>query len=472
MDFIQAREVLRKRFYFIKKTSGQNYYYDSETGDRNLTFTHLIPHHQEILKNMNGGEYVGINYVGKTADGFKEISGINFDPILLNPIYVAGADQKVVLHKGNRYPNSWHKPEIQPIEYQSIAKARAKEKGAGKFIEHLQRMLGDTTDDLDNEESKAGYLIRMLAYRYQHHNFRNKQKPHVAFYFYGKQGYGKGIFADTLQAVFGETAITKVPDEKSLTSMSSVDIFSRTWAIVDEVNIGKGSTNYNTIKTHTGTTQTSAARKGEHFRPWYIPAQLIMFSQKPPTFIETGDRRFFISKWDCTFKDETEKEIYFNEYTKWLQDEGGYEAIAGLLQATDASTISLAKHAMMTPEKRQVTTMVTDDAVTDIKLIVDEDPVLVCFTENDFCKVWAEHDINKNQISYKMQEAGLVETEKRKYDGKHRKFYLREGYELERRNGQKSQLICRADPSKSKFLDEDAGYLNSIGSHDWQAGEF
>ena len=66
-----------------------------------------------------------------------------------------------------------------------------------------------------------------------------------------------------------------------------------------------------------------------------------------------------------------------------------------------------------------------------------------------------------------MQEAGLVETEKRKYDGKHRKFYLREGYELERRNGQKSQLICRADPSKSKFLDEDAGYLNSIGSHDW-----
>ena len=239
---------------------------------------------------------------------------------------------------GDNVADAWRKPETTPTEFQTITKARAR-KGAARFVEHLQLMLHDATDDLDSEDSKAGYLIRMLAYRYQNHDFRDKQKPHVAFYFYGKQGYGKGIFADTLQAIFGETALMRVPDEKSLNSMSSVDIFSRTWAIVDEVNIAKGSTNYNTIKTHTGSTHISSARKGEHFRQWYIPAQLVIFSQKPPTFIETGDRRFFISKWDCDFESTAAKDDYFRDYTEWLQNQGGYEAIAGLLQKTDCSGV-------------------------------------------------------------------------------------------------------------------------------------
>ena len=43
------------------------------------------------------------------------------------------------------------------------------------FIEHLQLMLGDTVA-LDHPESKAGYLLRMLAFRYQKHDFRETEK--------------------------------------------------------------------------------------------------------------------------------------------------------------------------------------------------------------------------------------------------------------------------------------------------------
>ena len=138
-------------------------------------------------------------------------------------------------------------------------------------------MLGDTVLDLDHPDSKAGYLIRMLAYRYQVHDFTKTQKPHVAFYFYGKQGYGKTIFSTVLHEVFGPSAVMATPDERSLNSMSFVDIFSRTWAVVDEVNIAKGSTDYNAIKTMTGNTRTDAARKGEHFKyrykifDWFFP---------------------------------------------------------------------------------------------------------------------------------------------------------------------------------------------------------
>ena len=326
-------------------------------------------------------------------------------------------------------------------------------------------MLGDTTTDLDDENSKAGYLIRMLAYRYQVHDFRQTQKPHVAFYFYGKQGYGKGIFSDTLQAVFGESAVMKVPDEKSLNSMSSVDIFSRTWAVVDEVNIAKGDTNYNKIKTHTGTTQTSSARKNEHFKQYYIPAQLMMFSQKPPTFIETGDRRFFISQWDCEFDSSQQKDNYFGRYTNWLQNEGGYSAIAGLLEKTDIKTLRAESPAMMTPEKRQVVAMVTDDAVTDIQLAVEDKPDVICFTESDFDNVWFEHDITKKARGYKLQEAGLVETAKKKYEGKRTiKFFVRPEYELIVKNGMPNTLTHKGQKSKDILLKDELGYQGAMGS--------
>jgi hypothetical protein len=294
MDLAQEARELTKRFFFVKETGGQKFYYDSETGDRDLTYQHLAKHLIDgISKNHPHSPLP--NVVGENSEGFQAITHQNFQPVLLHPIYQAGSVSKVVELKGNLHPNSWRKLEVKPTEFQTPNKARAA-KGAGPFIDHLQRMPHDTTKDLDDENSKAGYVIKMLAYRFQVHNFRDKQKPHVSFYFYGKQGYGKDVFSDTLQAVFGESAVMKVPDEKSLDSISSVDIFSRTWAVVDEVNIAKGSTNYNKIKTHTGTSSTNSARKGQHFKPWYIPAQLIMCSQKPPTFIEPGHRRFFISE--------------------------------------------------------------------------------------------------------------------------------------------------------------------------------
>ena len=456
-DLRALAEQLTKRFFFVREVGSQRFFYDAETGDDNLTYMHLIPHLQALLPEGNN-----VNFVGNKGEGFQALTFANWRPILLKPKYVCGAKSKVVLSNGNLYPNIWRKPLIEPTAFQTLFKAR---KGARQFVEHLQTMLGDTTTDLDDENSKAGYLIRMLAYRYQVYDFRQTQKPHVAFYFYGKQGYGKGIFSDTLQAVFGESAVMKVPDEKSLNSMSSVDIFSRTWAVVDEVDIAKGSTNYNKIKTHTGATQVNAARKNEHFKPYYIPAQLMMLSQKPPTFIEAGDRRFFISQWDCEFSSVEQKRHYFRTYTKWLQNEGGYEAIAGLLNKTDIKNVGVEAEAMMTPEKRQVVAMVTDDAVTDIQLAVEDKPDVICFTESDFDNVWFEHDITKKARGYKLQEAGLVETAKKKYEGKRTiKFFVRPEYELLVKNGMPNTLTHKSQRSKDVLLKDELGYQGAMGS--------
>jgi hypothetical protein len=233
--------------------------------------------------------------------------------------------------------------------------------------------------------------------------------------------------------------------------------------VVDEVNIAKGSTDYNAIKTMTGNTRTDAQRKGEHFKYRYIPAQLIMNSQKPPTFIEAGDRRFFISRWDCDFDTPQAKNDYFREYTTWLHDKGGFAAIAGLLKVTDISTVNPEAPAMITPEKRQVVAMVTDDSVQEMLQLIEAAPFKVCWTEQDFEHIFREYEIHKKQFGYKLEEAGLVEQLKHKYEGKKvRKFYLRRGWEIKIANGNGSELINIEKPEDSKLLKTDPGYITAM----------
>ena len=459
----KAREVIRNlttRIFFVKSQGGQKFYYDAQTGTNSLTHQHLagIVIH-EMRKFYPEWQ---MNPTSTTDEANKGLRNAHFHPIVLQPQYRPHEGETAYID-GLYFPNVWRKPEVVPTEYTSVAKARSKNIGAAPFIQHLQRMLGDTEMDLEHPDSKAGYLIRMLAYRFQKHDFRETEKPHVAFYFYGKQGMGKGIFGRTLEAVFGTSAVMTVPDEKSLSSMSSVDVFSRTWAIVDEVNIEKGSTNYNTIKTHTGSTNTNSARKNEHFRQWHIPAQLMMFSQKPPTFIEAGDRRFFISRWETEFESPQDKDNYFRDYANWLHEEGGFEAIAGLLKVTDVSKLRPESPAMITPEKRQVVAMVTDDSVQDMIEMIDAEPERICWTEDDFLEIFHEQEVSQKQRHYKMEEAGLIEQMKRKYEGRTTvKFYLRKGWEINVVNGRGSWLQSTTDVNELRNLKEDEGYRKGI----------
>jgi len=107
------------------------------------------------------------------------------------------------------------------------------------------------------------------------------------------------LFAETLEAIFGKSAVTSVGDQSAMNSLSSVDKWTRTWLIVQEMSIKAGSDVYNTIKTMSTSDSTMAARKGEHFKMHKTPAQIMMMmmSNHAPSFIEANDRRFFISEW-------------------------------------------------------------------------------------------------------------------------------------------------------------------------------
>ena len=427
----EARDRLAQRYYYLRESGGQKLYWDSEELHSNLTDMHL---HGSLaaygVREKDGKAFAAVckDIINNTA----------FRPIVLDPIYRPYAAS--VIQKNDHWrPNSWRKPNVKPNA--SIS--------AAPFVQHLQRMLGS--------KPKADYLIDMLAYRYQS---TTNVKPHVAFYFYGGQGFGKGIFSSTIEAIFGTSAVRTVREQNDLKSMSGIDVWTRTWAIIDEVDVKAGSSCYNNIKTMTGGQSFDSARKGEHFKRFETPAQLIMNSNHAPTFLEADDRRFFVSKWETEFKPNENKTDYFRQYVSWLENDKGYEAIAGLLAKRDVSKVEISAHAMVTEEKLLVTALMADGSVDEVLGLLEQHDSINIFDINMFNTIWDSHDITKTVQKHKMIAAGLEPTQSKRYENQTRTLWTRKGVTLKSANGV-APVLLMADGS-SVDLKSDLGYQHVV----------
>jgi hypothetical protein len=427
----EARDRLAQRYYYLRESGGQKLYWDSEELHSNLTDMHL---HGSLaaygVREKDGKAFAAVckDIINNTA----------FRPIVLDPIYRPYAAS--VIQKNDHWrPNSWRKPNVKPNA--SIS--------AAPFVQHLERMLGS--------KAKADYLIDMLAYRYQS---KTNEKPHVAFYFYGGQGFGKGIFSSTIEAVFGTSAVRTVREQNDLKSMSGIDVWTRTWAIIDEVDVKAGSSCYNNIKTMTGGQSFDSARKGEHFKRFETPAQLIMNSNHAPTFLEADDRRFFVSKWETEFKPNENKTDYFRQYVSWLENDKGYEAIAGLLAKRDVSKVEISAHAMVTEEKLLVTALMADGSVDEVLGLLEQHDSINIFDINMFNTIWDSHDITKTVQKHKMIAAGLEPTQSKRYENQTRTLWTRKGVTLKSANGV-APVLLMADGSRVN-LKADLGYQHVV----------
>ena len=427
----EASAKLAQRYFYLRESGGQKLYWDSEELHTNLTAMHL---HGSLA--AYGIREKGDQSFAKVCQ--EIISYTVFRPIILDSIYRPYADT-VIQENHHWRPNSWSAPDIKPDA--SIS--------AVPFVQHLQRMLGS--------KPKADYLIDMLAYRYQS---KTNVKPHVAFYFYGGQGFGKGIFSSTIEAVFGTTAVRTVREQNDLKSMSGIDVWTRTWAIIDEVDVKAGSSCYNNIKTMTGGQSFDSARKGEHFKRFETPAQLIMNSNHAPTFLEADDRRFFVSKWETEFKPNENKTDYFRQYVSWLENVKGYEAIAGLLAKRDVSKVEISAHAMVTEEKILVTTLMADGSVDEVMGLLEQHENINVFDSNMFDSIWTNHDIAKSVQKHKMLAAGLEPTQSKRYENQTRTLWTRKGVTLKSVNGV-APVLLMSDGSQVS-LKSDRGYQHVV----------
>ena len=108
-----------------------------------------------------------------------------------------------------------------------------------------------------------------------------------------------------------------------------------------------------------------------------------------------------------------------------------------------------------------VINMVTDYSVSDIKEIINQHPEQICFLTSDFEEVLGKYEIRPNQFVYKLEEAGLSDTNKHKYNGLQRRFCIRNSYRLPRIHGSKLILQHKVDPTKAIYLADDLEYISA-----------
>lgn len=398
--------------YFVKRTQGsQTFYWDSKTGHE-VQKMHLV----DVALQMLPKGFQGL----ETAK--QIINSQYFRPIVDYPVFKPNAPQIVEID-GHRRPNVWVEPLVTP----------APEIDAEPFLRHLLFVLG--------EQSKVDYLVDMLAFRYQ---YPHKPKPHIAFYFYGEQGgAGKTTFAKTLSHVFGSESLKTANTVKSLSDKGAVDLWSRSWLIIEEASIGKGTSLYDNIKSYTGADYVDADKKFKAVSKHRIPAQLIMMSNRAPTFIEENDRRFFVSKWHLPIEGTKERQWYFSQYIEWLETDG-YQAIAGHLK-TRHIVADPYQPAPMTFEKEQALAFQVDPVVEEIRDFLERQSNDALFVLDNFGEIWKKHHVKHTVWKHKLADAGLLSYGRMLISGKQPNVWYRASDEIVRARGRQPTVIRLKD---------------------------
>ncbi len=374
MDEYQIIEKLKKRI-FVMTSNGRDSFVDMTTGAADLGEGHI----NWLLDNWGVDE--GMRKKVTKSLGYRLL------PLCKEVVYKP-EENPVVRVDGFLFRNSWIRPLVQPSEESSKP-----------FEDHLLRAMGC--------QDKVEYFLDLLAFKYQK---PNEPKPHAVVYLYQAEGgHGKSLLATTLRHVFGESAV-KIAPEAKLNSGSKVMLWTSTFLIAEEANVGRGSDIYDTIKTYSGTDELFDDMKHAHFQKHAIPANLIMISNNPPNFLEAHDRRFFVSEWKIDLEGDAHT-AYFNEYVAWLES-GGYAAIAGLLSRRDVKREMYAP-VPMTDEKVRAMSMSLDGCVRELLDAMEDNPRALVFDQDNFSSTFEKFQVKDAQIKYKMQEAGLRQHDKR-----------------------------------------------------------
>jgi len=164
--------------------------------------------------------------------------------------------------------------------------------------------------------AERAYVLGMLKYKVQHPVSEPKQ-AHSLYLFSTGQGIGKGLFKNTLSAVIGEDNVTQLISQNELKSQNAPQYMRKAIMFVEEANVVKSSRTYDLLKAYITESQTGTNYKFQDSGQEKIPAMIIFLSNRPPEFLEEGDRRFFIPELaKITDKEKTKKVT--SDYANWI----------------------------------------------------------------------------------------------------------------------------------------------------------
>jgi hypothetical protein len=114
-------------------------------------------------------------------------------------------------------------------------------------------------------------------------------------------------------------------------NMLDVDAWKKPFMIGDEVKIEMGGV-YNKLKSRITESEVYEDRKYERMTKHATPALAIMLSNYAPSFIEEGDRRFFVSEFHNGMDNTTDEHAeYFKGLAGWLNKPANQAAVKGYL---------------------------------------------------------------------------------------------------------------------------------------------
>ena len=328
----------------------------------------------------------------------------------LNPysgksVFRPNTENKVLNINDKWVLNTYRKPRIDPDPNLSPQ----------PFLDHLNLAIKDDT--------AIEFLLDFVAYRYQHRHVNAKTgKPAHALYIYSTaQGQGKSLFTDVITEIFGSSSVKSTTTADALIKQNGYEFWERIWLLADEVRVGDRTRLYDNLKARISKLTDTVDPKNRASMEVELPAQLIMTSNHPPTFIEPDDRRFCIIEWDTGLRDDA-KTDYFDEYVAWLNTYG-YPAIAGLLQTRDLSNYKPMAPPPRTDAKRYAILESEEPEVDRVLRLLDRYSDVYAFDSHTIDELKLP---NKTQRQI-LRKAGLYK-ERINHKGKKPTLYIRDGY--------------------------------------------
>ena len=386
----EAEAYIRRRFLLVERNRQASYLdvTDNQVVEFSVVVAVLIKRFelslkeaQALLKNTFLNPYSG-----------KSVFRPNTDNRVLN------INDKWVL-------NTYRKPRIEPNSNLS----------AQPFLDHLKLAIKDDT--------AIEFLLDFVAHRYQHQHVNAKTgKPAHALYIYSTaQGQGKSLFTDAITEIFGASSVKSTTTADALVKQNGYQFWERTWLLADEVKVGDRTRLYDNLKARISKLTDTVDPKNRASMEVELPAQLIMTSNHPPTFIEPDDRRFCIIEWDTGLRDEA-KIKYLDEYVSWLTNKC-FASIAGLLQARDLSSYKPMAPPPRTEAKRYAILESEEPEVDRVLRLLDKYSDVYAFDSQTIDELKLP---NKTQRQI-LRKAGLYK-ERINFNGKKPTLYIRDGY--------------------------------------------
>jgi len=243
------------------------------------------------------------------------------------PSPVFALDEPLVFRRdGYLWRNLWHDSGADARAHQGTDEASIAEQCA-PFLDLVGRCL--------NDPERVTYFIDWLRVALQPRD----RKPPTALYTYGAPGQFKGTVLSCIAEAMGHTNVSVVGNEGVLTDMNAGELFQCRLAVAEEVrpHSHDGSAVYTTIKAMVASDGAKDRRKNRGFSYEVTPAMLWLQANHAPPFLEEGDRRFYVVRWEIdglTDNDDpavtSEKANISNSIHEWLHS-GGAEALRAYL---------------------------------------------------------------------------------------------------------------------------------------------